>query len=147
MGAQLFSVYTNVTQNIFPPHNKYYFLMYSEVYSCIVLFFSSKLLYVVYNRTKLLLCGITVTCHKRDMKHATPLPRWWLRCTQVTHATVLSLECYMVHFMVDTSRLLFRSSMHKTVTICFINYNTKVPKQEPLSLEPTKKRQQQKAKK
>ena len=75
MGARLFSVYTNVTQNVFPSHNKYHFLKYSEVYSCIFLFLSSKLLYVVYNRTELLLRGITVTCPKRDMTHATPLPQ------------------------------------------------------------------------
>ena len=147
MGARLLSIYKNVIQNVLPPHNKYYFLMDSEVYSCIVLFLYSKLLYVVSDRTNLLLCGVTAACHNCDMAHATPLLWWWLRCTQVTHATVFSLESYMVHFMVDTSNLLFRSSMHKTVTICFINYNTKVPKQEPLSLEPTKKRQQQKAKK
>ena len=75
MGARLFFVYTNVTQNVLPSHNKYYFLMDSEVYSCIVLFLSSKLLYVVYNRTELLLRVITVTCQKFDMTYATPLPR------------------------------------------------------------------------
>ena len=75
MGAQLFSVYTNVTQNVLSSHNKHYFLMYSEVYSCIVLFLSSKLLYVVSDITNLLLRGISAACHKCDMAHATPLLR------------------------------------------------------------------------
>ena len=140
MGARLFSVYTNVTQNVLPSRNKYYFIMNSEVYSCIAHFLSSKLLYVVSNRTKLLLLDITSACHKCDMAYATHLPRWWILCTQVTHATFSSLGCYMVHFMVYTSNLLVRSSMHKIVTIFFINYNTLGPKQEPLSLEPAKKR-------
>ena len=73
MGARLFSVYTNVTQNVFPSHDKYHFLKYSEVYSCIVLFLYSKLLYVVSDRTNLLLCGVTAACHNCDMAHATPL--------------------------------------------------------------------------